>query len=116
MINKSEEIKKCLTTFGYRKLNDTTYCKPIAFIAAIARIEESCVIFEILFKSFSTSDTCIYSHRQMDYNDYMFESNENLSKAIASYEVELFGNCNGMFCGLNNMPWNFHTIGDILQY
>lgn len=123
MINKNSEFKKCLATFGYRKLNEHTYAKPIAYIIIKVDISDEAAEFNALFKSDSSEEdeefrVVGFSSIKFDFESHSdrFETPEKLAGNIAAIEYEMFASGSLVQCGLRHDPWNFYTTQDLMNY
>lgn len=118
-----KELKKCLTSFGYRDLgDDKTFAKPLAYFIITAKIneDENEIVFNTLFKKHSDENEILCynskiayfnSNEELNHNDIVlvFNDYEELSRQIASLELELIGSGGVITCGMNHKPWNFLT-------
>lgn len=125
MINKNSEFKfkRCLATFGYRKLNEHTYAKPIAYIIIKVDISDGVAEFSALFKSDSSEEdeefrVVRFSSTKFDFESHSdrFETQEELACSIAAIEYEMFASGSLVQCGLRHDPWNFYTTQDLMNY
>ena len=87
MGDKTKEFKKCLQTFGYRKLNEEIMAKPLAFLLIYVKVTEEKAVFGL--PTDVTNE--LWSEYEIEFNDYMFEYSDVLSERIASAEYHLIG-------------------------
>lgn len=114
MKDKIAMITQCLKTFGYRKLDDKNYAKPLAFVLMNAEITDEYIEFLTFFRT-PADKVMVYKSVKIEFEDYIFENPENLSRRIASAEVEMFASNGVVFSGLHSSPWNFNCYSDYLD-
>lgn len=107
------QFKQCLKTFGYRKLDDNTMAKPIAFTMIVVEILSDKAIFKLFFRNHE-NQTLIFSSREFEFSEYKFETSEQLSYKIATIEQDICSSYSALLTS-SNSPWNFHTPIDYID-
>lgn len=107
------QFKQCLKTFGYRKLDDNTMAKPIAFTMMGVEILSDKAIFKLFFRNHE-NQTLIFSSREFEFSAYKFETSEQLSYKIAAIEQDICSHYSP-FLASSEYPWNFHTPIDYIE-
>lgn len=111
--NRVAQFKQCLKTFGYRKLDDNTMAKPIAFTMMGVEILSDKAIFKLFFRNHE-NQTLIFSSREFEFSEYNFETSEQLSNCIAAIEQEMCCSYSALLSS-SAFPWNFHTAIDYIE-
>lgn len=102
------KIKMLLVSFGYRKINENMYIKPIGFIGMVAEIKDGVLTF---FSDFINKhgERSTWDSRQLDISLLSEMDFDKASYEIARAEEEVYHKVYG------NKPCNTITSAEILM-
>ena len=104
------KIKKLLVSFGYKKIDNFLYMKPMGFVSMVAKIEdENLTLSSNFFKNHSDNELLTWSSRTMMNSEIDEMEFDELSRTFASIENEVYHTV------YNGKPMNIITAPEIMM-
>ena len=104
------KIKKLLVSFGYKKIDNFIYMKPMGFVSMVAKIEdEKLTLSSNFFKNHGDNELLTWSSREMMNSEIDEMEFEELSRTFASIENEVYHTV------YNGKPMNILTAPEIMM-
>lgn len=104
------KIKKLLVSFGYKKIDNFLYMKPMGFVSMVAKIEdENLTLSSNFFKKHSDNELLTWSSRTMMNSEIDEMEFDELSRTFASIENEVYHTV------YNGKPMNIITAPEIMM-
>ena len=85
------KIKKLLVSFGYRKIDNFLYMKPMGFVSMVAKIDdEKLTLSSNFFKKHDDNKLLTWSSRNLLISEIDEMEFDELSRTFASIENEVY--------------------------
>lgn len=104
------KIKKLLVSFGYRKIDNFLYMKPMGLISMVAKIDdEKLTLSSNFFKNHDDNDLLTWSSRKMMNSEIDEMEFDELSRTFAFIEIEVYHTV------YNGKPMNILTAPEVMM-
>lgn len=104
------KIKKLLVSFGYRKIDNFLYMKPMGFVSMVAKIDdEKLTLSSNFFKKHDDNKLLTWSSRNLMISEIDEMEFDELSRTFASIENEVY------HIVYNGKPMNIITAPEIMM-
>ena len=104
------KIKKLLVSFGYRKIDNFLYMKPMGFVSMVAKIDDEKLTLSSNFvKKHDDNELLTWSSRNLMISEINEMEFEELSRTFASIENEVYHTV------YNGKPMNIITAPEIMM-
>ena len=104
------KIKKLLVSFGYKKIDNFIYMKPMGFVSMVAKIEdEKITLSSNFFKKHDDNELLTWNSREMMNSEIVEMEFDELSRTFASIETEVYHTV------YNGKPMNILTAPEIMM-
>lgn len=104
------KIKKLLVSFGYKKIDNFLYMKPMGFVSMVAKIDDNkLTLSSNFFKNHDDNKLLTWSCREMMNSEIDEMEFDELSQTFASIETEVYHTV------YNGKPMNILTVPEIMM-
>ena len=104
------KIKKLFVSFGYRKIDNFLYMKPMGFVSMVAKIDdEKLTLSSNFFKKHDDNELLTWSSRNLMISEIDEMEFDELSRTFASIENEVY------HIVYNGKPMNIITAPEIMM-
>lgn len=104
------KIKKLLVSFGYKKIDNLIYMKPMGFVSMVAKIEdEKLTLSSNFFKKYDDNKLLTWNSRELMNSEIDEMEFDELSRTFASIENEVYHTV------YNGKPMNIITAPEIMM-